>query len=121
MIRRPPRSTLFPYTTLFRSIGFGNTPEWLIDYPPINERIQAGFLDWMEGAAGVLYYRADGWTSGNAIGSWDNLNISACGSGSFHPPDGGLSFPPPSVRPTHPPPRVSPQSIFLRDQQSENC
>src|SRR3712207_7462941 len=26
MIRRPPRSTLFPYTTLFRSIagGFGN-------------------------------------------------------------------------------------------------
>src|SRR3712207_5927871 len=25
MIRRPPRSTLFPYTTLFRSIGFGKT------------------------------------------------------------------------------------------------
>src|SRR5260370_16060698 len=24
MIRRPPRSTLFPYTTLFRSDGFGN-------------------------------------------------------------------------------------------------
>src|SRR5256885_12813251 len=23
MIRRPPRSTLFPYTTLFRSPGFG--------------------------------------------------------------------------------------------------
>src|SRR5256885_11903274 len=23
MIRRPPRSTLFPYTTLFRSISFG--------------------------------------------------------------------------------------------------
>src|SRR2546422_8257655 len=23
MIRRPPRSTLFPYTTLFRSIGMG--------------------------------------------------------------------------------------------------
>src|SRR2546426_6382129 len=26
MIRRPPRSTLFPYTTLFRSIGYGTTP-----------------------------------------------------------------------------------------------
>src|SRR2546426_10440619 len=25
MIRRPPRSTLFPYTTLFRSIAGGNT------------------------------------------------------------------------------------------------
>src|SRR2546430_12219613 len=24
MIRRPPRSTLFPYTTLFRSRGWGN-------------------------------------------------------------------------------------------------
>src|SRR2546430_13874312 len=24
MIRRPPRSTLFPYTTLFRSVGPGN-------------------------------------------------------------------------------------------------
>src|SRR5687768_17825831 len=24
MIRRPPRSTLFPYTTLFRSAGFGS-------------------------------------------------------------------------------------------------
>src|SRR3712207_7462183 len=25
MIRRPPRSTLFPYTTLFRSAGIDNT------------------------------------------------------------------------------------------------
>src|SRR5256885_403324 len=25
MIRRPPRSTLFPYTTLFRSVGFIKT------------------------------------------------------------------------------------------------
>src|SRR5256885_3921058 len=24
MIRRPPRSTLFPYTTLFRSLSFGD-------------------------------------------------------------------------------------------------
>src|SRR3712207_8646478 len=27
MIRRPPRSTLFPYTTLFRSDGLGRQPE----------------------------------------------------------------------------------------------
>src|SRR2546430_4082636 len=26
MIRRPPRSTLFPYTTLFRSTGTGQAP-----------------------------------------------------------------------------------------------
>src|SRR3712207_6864512 len=28
MIRRPPRSTLFPYTTLFRSEGRRNDREW---------------------------------------------------------------------------------------------
>src|SRR3989454_6363128 len=28
MIRRPPRSTLFPYTTLFRSIVAGAVPVW---------------------------------------------------------------------------------------------
>src|SRR3712207_7232641 len=27
MIRRPPRSTLFPYTTLFRSQGFQYSPD----------------------------------------------------------------------------------------------
>src|SRR3712207_7696202 len=32
MIRRPPRSTLFPYTTLFRSVGnveLGKMNEWV--------------------------------------------------------------------------------------------
>src|SRR2546427_1449876 len=29
MIRRPPRSTLFPYTTLFRSRGAGRIPHGL--------------------------------------------------------------------------------------------
>src|SRR6476620_12273876 len=28
MIRRPPRSTLFPYTTLFRSSGIGRIHVW---------------------------------------------------------------------------------------------
>src|SRR2546425_1465289 len=28
MIRRPPRSTLFPYTTLFRSVTTQNRYEW---------------------------------------------------------------------------------------------
>src|SRR3712207_6972494 len=30
MIRRPPRSTLFPYTTLFRSSGSGFIGGWLL-------------------------------------------------------------------------------------------
>src|SRR5438552_7317957 len=28
MIRRPPRSTLFPYTTLFRSLSWLKTDQW---------------------------------------------------------------------------------------------
>src|SRR2546426_7964254 len=31
MIRRPPRSTLFPYTTLFRSRSFYHRSTWLND------------------------------------------------------------------------------------------
>src|SRR2546426_3326301 len=35
MIRRPPRSTLFPYTTLFRSTLGGDMERiWLKSYPP---------------------------------------------------------------------------------------
>src|SRR3712207_8540487 len=33
MIRRPPRSTLFPYTTLFRSRIFGYTADEVIGRP----------------------------------------------------------------------------------------
>src|SRR5256714_2012140 len=37
MIRRPPRSTLFPYTTLFRSIDTDADPSW-VTYPiPAND------------------------------------------------------------------------------------
>src|SRR3712207_6986147 len=40
MIRRPPRSTLFPYTTLFRSAGAVIPGEPLGDH-----RVQVGLLD----------------------------------------------------------------------------
>src|SRR3989442_14890634 len=42
MIRRPPRSTLFPYTTLFRSDRFGNSA-------PINDPVTIN-------GASVSYY-----------------------------------------------------------------
>src|SRR5256885_13120357 len=35
MIRRPPRSTLFPYTTLFRSLRFGKRRKKLSENPII--------------------------------------------------------------------------------------
>src|SRR5256885_3504947 len=49
MIRRPPRSTLFPYTTLFRSlllaVGLYNAPKiaWK-GRPPFDVLIQASYL-----------------------------------------------------------------------------
>jgi len=42
---------------------------------------QAGSCNFTQGATGLLYYRADGWTAGNAIGSWNNRGHTACGGG----------------------------------------
>src|SRR3712207_8459929 len=36
MIRRPPRSTLFPYTTLFRSVGAGCGDRVVADGVPLH-------------------------------------------------------------------------------------
>src|SRR2546425_12665658 len=41
MIRRPPRSTLFPYTTLFRSI-FGLAPALKLSRANLNEMLKVG-------------------------------------------------------------------------------
>src|SRR3712207_8744572 len=45
MIRRPPRSTLFPYTTLFRSLELGDEA----DLPPARELAQKRVLATQEG------------------------------------------------------------------------
>src|SRR5467141_528517 len=82
---------LWSYTSC--NAGFGNTPEWMVDYPPINERIQAGFLNWTQGATGILYYRSDGWTAGNTISSWNNMDMLDCGNFS-RPGDGIFLYPP---------------------------
>src|SRR2546422_8398037 len=47
MIRRPPRSTLFPYTTLFRSNG-----DLMLDFQPPNEWSLSGTGD-LAGLSGV--------------------------------------------------------------------
>src|SRR2546427_6761732 len=43
MIRRPPRSTLFPYTTLFRSRGDAETRHG-VDVPPDPAAVPVGLL-----------------------------------------------------------------------------
>src|SRR2546430_7537118 len=41
MIRRPPRSTLFPYTTLFRSVGEVKEPGHKMGFPPCQQQSAA--------------------------------------------------------------------------------
>src|SRR2546429_6079916 len=48
MIRRPPRSTLFPYTTLFRSLALVRLAVGFLDHA---EKIAAGILQNNEVAA----------------------------------------------------------------------
>src|SRR5688572_31336040 len=51
MIRRPPRSTLFPYTTLFRSVGAHHAvlripdPRDDGDFQPLRERVGRQHVD----------------------------------------------------------------------------
>src|SRR3712207_7950184 len=59
MIRRPPRSTLFPYTTLFRSGGKGVEPtltgEALVsDVPEIAEAAEVSAVSFRQAASGEL-------------------------------------------------------------------
>src|SRR2546427_1436131 len=43
MIRRPPRSTLFPYTTLFRSLSIGGGVGWRKPFGSAAWRYELGF------------------------------------------------------------------------------
>src|SRR3712207_7453967 len=58
MIRRPPRSTLFPYTTLFRSVGLGVHEVEEIPIP-IEVRHRSGLgphaLELLPSPEGLLY------------------------------------------------------------------
>src|SRR3712207_7348889 len=48
MIRRPPRSTLFPYTTLFRSTAPGDGDITLIgdwEFVPFNANVLVSYVD----------------------------------------------------------------------------
>src|SRR5262245_64967493 len=47
MIRRPPRSTLFPYTTLFRSLCLAHTVRGV--FPECPPRSETGHRQWAPG------------------------------------------------------------------------
>jgi hypothetical protein len=67
----------------------GYSPKWLIDYDPIDYRIQAGFLSQSQGLTGVLYWRVDQWSPD----PWNNVNNAGqFGSGNY-PGEGLLVYP----------------------------
>ena len=79
MIRRPPRSTLFPYTTLFRSTSYGGYRPSHLDADFADLR-QAGVLNFeMEGATVTTLSRVFGKRAGmcasvvaqRITGEWD--------------------------------------------------
>lgn len=39
------------------------SPKWLLDYAPINYRIQPGFINFSLGLTGILYWQCDYWSS----------------------------------------------------------
>src|SRR5258707_13377876 len=63
MIRRPPRSTLFPYTTLFRSYAYRKAPFFDLYAPRLRELLHARWdrlvdlnlatLEYLRGALGI--------------------------------------------------------------------
>src|SRR3712207_8660362 len=59
MIRRPPRSTLFPYTTLFRSPVLYNS--WEATYFDINEDVQGELAEKAASLGVELFVVDDGW------------------------------------------------------------
>jgi hypothetical protein len=99
---------LWSYTSC--NAGPGNAPEWMMDYPPINERIQAGFLNFTQGATGILYYRADGWLAGNTLNSWNSVDMLDCG-GFSRPGDGIFVYPPAPIASSEPAPGIRLKAI----------
>src|SRR3712207_7750632 len=57
MIRRPPRSTLFPYTTLFRSLVNVNLPTAGLEFQvPFGGNKESGVGGREQGPAGIDFY-----------------------------------------------------------------
>src|SRR5690349_23876305 len=65
MLRRPPRSTLFPYTTLFRSGGFGLCQEFhmLTAFPLQNGSNPPGTREGTYVSAAIQNFRSEEHTS----------------------------------------------------------
>src|SRR3712207_1155096 len=82
MIRRPPRSTLFPYTTLFRSVeAAAPKPIWYFPARHDHWLVQTGdgWAAHVAGAIGVSTHAQASWWGGRGMGTIPHGLIAAYG------------------------------------------
>src|SRR3569833_35359 len=77
---------VWSYTALEQD---GYSPKWLIDFSPMNLRIQPGFLSQSLGFSGLLYWRVDAWNSD----PWNQVNTQGLYSTNNYPGEGILVYP----------------------------
>jgi hypothetical protein len=77
---------VWSYNTLVQD---GYSPKWLIDFDPVNFRIQPGFISESLHLTGLLYWRVDRFPSD----PWNNVNNTGTFSSANFPGDGMLVYP----------------------------
>lgn len=77
---------VWSYNTLVQD---AYSPKWLIDFSPVDFRIQPGFISQTLKLRGMLYWRVDKWSSD----PWNNINNAGTFSSSNYPGEGVLVYP----------------------------
>jgi hypothetical protein len=77
---------VWSYNTLVQD---AYSPKWLIDFDPVNFRIQPGFISQSLDLTGMLYWRVDRWPSD----AWNNVNNAGTFSSANYPGEGMLVYP----------------------------
>jgi hypothetical protein len=78
--------SVWSYNTLVQD---AYSPKWLIDFDPINFRIQPGFINESLNLSGLLYWRVDRFPSD----PWNNVNNAGTYSSANYPGEGMLVYP----------------------------
>ena len=78
--------TVWSYNTLVQD---AYSPKWLIDFTPVDFRIQPGFISQSLNLTGMLYWRVDRWGSD----PWNNVNNTGTFSSANYPGEGMLVYP----------------------------
>jgi len=77
---------VWSYNTLVQD---AYSPKWLIDFDPIDFRIQPGFISQSLNLTGMLYWRVDKWPHD----AWNNVNNAGTYSSANYPGEGMLVYP----------------------------